>query len=506
MRRPTLALLAGAVAVLTGCGSTVQLGPQGQQHTAGLSVPTTGTGANGGLTGPAPAGTGGNAALPGVAGTDTTSGGSGFTSGGSSGVAPGTTSSGGRTSTGGTTTGAGRITGPVQIGFLNTKTGNASSFGVNVGQTYQPSDIFKALVKALNAHGGLAGRPIVPIVADTDTASPDWNTDYQAACAKFTQDNHASAVIGYSFDFNESFESCLSRAGVLHLDGGYSVGDVASFAQYPYLVSTTAPTSDRRYLLQVSAAVSSGLLTPKNKLGLLLDNCPFDQRAYRRTLFPYIRQHHLNVAATATGDCVSGANGDGNAAAQIQAAELSFRSKGVDRVFLEGVPLVIFAQEAQQQHWFPKYLVTSATGGGAVEPNIPAQQAANVHGAGWMPEVDVDPSNQPPKTAAQKRCLSLLLSEGIKPSQYNDFVSAYTTCDGLFLYAAALSLTRGDSAAAAAVGAITRLGTSYSAVSTYDGATYYKPTHRDAPAEYRLWSWVNGCSCFRYHGQPLRMP
>ena len=109
----------------------------------------------------------------------------------------------------------------------------------------------------MNDSGGLAGRKIVPVVADTDTATARWETDYQAACATFTEDHHVSAVLGYSFAMIESFESCLTKAGVSHLSGGYAIGDEKTLDDYPALVATTNPTVDRRYLVQLDGAVNA---------------------------------------------------------------------------------------------------------------------------------------------------------------------------------------------------------------------------------------------------------
>lgn len=491
MRRQLAAAIVGLV-LLAGCGSTVQ-------QRGGVAAP--GEGLDASASGAAGDGLGG------VDGGDTIDG----VSGGESGATGSATSGGGGRNSvarGGAATASGtrNQTGPIQLGFLNTKVGNAAAFGLNVGETFPPRQIFEALVKAMNARGGMAGRRIVPVVADTDTASASWESDYQAACARLTQDNDVAAVVGYSFALMESFESCLAKAGVAHLNGGYAVGDVATFERYPHLVATSNVTSDRRFVLQLEAPMKAGVLTKANKLGLLLDDCAPQARAYQRSMAPFIKSNGLNVVATTTMSCAQGAGDVGGVAAQIQNAVLQFRSRGVDTVVTEGVPVVVFAQQAESQGWRPTYLLTSTSGGAALGANVPAAQAANMRGFGWLPAVDVTTGRQPPATAAQQKCLDMLKAEGIVPAQYNDFLSAYTTCDALFLYEAALTATRGAADAPSIVSAITALGAGYQSASTLNGRTGFGARRRDAPAEYRQWGWDNSCSCFVYKGEaaPLR--
>lgn len=398
-------------------------------------------------------------------------------------------------------------TAPIEIGFLNTKVGNAEAAGLNTGETYTPADVFRALVKAMNQRGGVVGRKIIPIVADTDTATARWETDYQAACATFTQDHHVSAVLGYSFAMIESFESCLTKAGVAHLNGGYAMGDEKTLDDYPGLFATTNPTVDRRYLVQLDAAVKSGFLKKTHRLGLVLDDCPPDWRAYNRTVVPYVKRQQLNVVAKTVLSCPDGATDVAPVVQQLNNAVLQFRSRNVNRVFVEGIPFIFFANTAEGQGWRPGYLLTSATAGWILEANnIPEGQLENIYAAGWLPYLDVSKVKQPPLTAPQKRCLSLLKSVGVIPQQYSDYVAAYTTCDAMFLYETALKATRGTSTSAVVARAIEALGTTYKGVTAHEARTGYGPDDHDAVSLYRPWTWQPDCKCFLYIGASRPLP
>jgi hypothetical protein len=189
-----------------------------------------------------------------------------------------------------------------------------------------------------------------------------------------------------------------------------------------------------------------------------------------------------------------------------QASWLLATNDCVTRVYANNnVEILLFVEDAESQAWHPGFITT--VGGASLEGNAPPDQLANVHGYGWMPEVDVNPQHQPyPPTRAQAECLSLLKSQGLIPKGYNDYLEAYTTCDAVFLYADALRLTGGSTTANRVAQAIESLGTSFQAASTYGGITDFSVSRRDAPAEWRPWAWSAGCSCFEYQGSPHAFP
>lgn len=481
MRR--LALLA-ALGLLAACGSTAQ--PTGvATGDGGLVAP--------GVTTPgavaAPDGATSDPGSTESTATPTTRPGAGPGSSGTPSAAPAPVAAGAR------------VTEPITIGFLNTVVGNAQALGLNAGETYSQRQVIDALVEAINEDGGLAGRQVDAIHAETDTASTNWEVSFAAACERFTRDNSVEAVLGYSFVLLDSFEQCLTDAGVVHVNAGYNLGDVQTFEEHPLLVGTTAVTADRRYVLQLQGAVDAGVLTPEHKVGLLRDDCPYSLRAHERSTLPYIERAGIDVVAEATIGCAQGAGDAGAIAGQIQNAVLQFRSRGVDTVVIEGVPIVIFAQNAESQSWHPRYLLTS--GGAAIEPNVPRGQAENMYGFGVFAPIDVNPSQQPPLTPGAERCLGLLARKNIVPKQYNDFVNAYTACDALFLYETALDATGGSSDSAGVLGAITALGERYVGVSGLEGRTSFSAERRDGPSRYRQWGWIDDCSCFQYIGPAL---
>jgi ABC-type branched-subunit amino acid transport system substrate-binding protein len=496
-----LALL-GLALLLSGCGSTVQ----------GTSASTTAAG-NGLTSGQAPA-----AQL----GGPTTTGGTQLPGGSSSstGGTPGTPgASGSQGQTGGTQPGpqagpqtnqpAGAAnTAPIELGFMSTNTGNAQQLGLNAGQTYSDKQAYEALVKEYNQHGGLSGRKIVPVYGDTDTASSDWNGQFQAACAHLTEDNHVQAVLGYVFVFLDSFERCLAQHQVPHLYGGYQPGDQQAQQDFPTIVSVAHPTVDGSNETVLSGAMAAGVLTTKSKLGILYDACAHGDRAFTKSTEPWLKAHRLNYETVAM-PCSSGSSDVSAGASAVQGAELQFAAHGVNVVFVpNAIGLLVFMNNAESQGYHPTYINQGF--GAAFEAQggaVPQAQLKNLHGFGWMPAIDANQQHQPYATTPQQAaCLSKLKHQGLIPKQYNDFMFAYVTCDSLDLYAKALALTGGRSGLAEVRSALLRVMPSFTGAATYGGAYAVSERQRGGPGSYRETAWTDSCSCFTYRGTVRRVP
>ena len=489
--------LVGAL-LLTACGTTVPVqsqvaasnglgGPGGSQDPA-LAQSTTG-GATSGT--PGPAGTGGGSA--GTSGGATT--GTGVTS-------PGLPSAA-------ATVGGGKVSAPLSIGVVLTATSNAQQFGVSLGNTYSERQVDDAIIKGLNAQGGLAGRKIVPVYAQTDTGSSNWETDFSAACATFTQDHHVVAVLGYVFNYFSSFERCLAAKRIPHLSTGFNVPDREELAPFPLQLDLDVPTIDRRGLLKLVGATSDGVMTSKNKIGLVTDTCPGTPTSLQHVFLPAANKLGLHVVKTITINCPNGNADSASAVSALQSGVLQFASAGVDRVIFhassEGPALLLFTLSAESQGYRPSYVVSSLANLEALRADFPARQIGNIHGYGWMPTQDVPPRYYPAANGLQQRCLKLLRTGDVVPSTGPDFYYGYNFCESLFVYERALLARHGDSDGTGVVAAVKGLGTSFASL-TNQGGSAFAPDLPDAPRSMRHLVYTSSCSCFRYTGPTRAIP
>jgi hypothetical protein len=509
-RKPTLAVVALSVALLSGCGSTIEMGSQAQQvldggsGDQGFTVPsdtgpdTTAATPNRTSTEPEPGGQDGSASTP-----------SSDAHGGDGRIGQPTTPT---ASSNPDATRPPRQTGPLTIGFLTTDTSNAASTGASLGNTVSETGVDTALINALNKKGGIAGRQVKLVLAHTDTGATNWSNDFQAACATFTEDHHVDAVLGYQFTYEPNLESCLAKKGIPHLSNGFNVPSSSVLAQYPLFWSLDVPTIGDRSIAKFEGAIKTGFLTPQNKLGIVLDDCPGTLPAWKSEVRPYLVAHHINIAVEYTTTCGTGNNaGTAATVTGVTSALLKFRSAGVNRISFVSVSeapvLYVISTVAQTQSYYPGWIVSSLGQLAIIGGQAPKSEMRNTHGYGWLPSQDVPPRYNPKPNASQRRCVSLLASEGVKPRSAADFGYAYNACEAVFLYERALELTNGNSDGRLVSDAIGSVGNKFeSMLNLYGRSTYSSSRRNNAPAVYKPINWDGTCSCFRYGHQTYSMP
>jgi ABC-type branched-subunit amino acid transport system substrate-binding protein len=490
-RRPVVLLVVVGL-LLAACGSTVNRATEALAPTSGASG-TTPTGEDQPATG-----------TPGTDGTDGT-------------LAPGATVPAGATP--GTPTGAATATtvaagptsavptGPIQLGFMVSTTSNAAAFGGSLPQTVTEEELIRALVARTNAAGGLHGRKIVPVFAKNDSASSNFDADFAAACAKFTEDAHVEAVLGYVSDELAPLESCLTAKRIPHLSATYEPSDAPTLANnYPYLFELASPTLERRTQMKVDGAIAAGLLTPQSRLGVVFAGCPLAIRSWEKVAKPYIESRGITVASVFMTGCPHGAGDVTTEVSKIGNLILQFRSAKVDTLLFHNsdlAALFIIANAAEPQGYRPTYIVSSMAQLQTVGPQIPPTQRVNVHGFGWIPANDVPRSSFPPFPPAASRCLSVLKAGGVSPSTSIDFSKSFYFCDALFLFAEAVDATGGRTDGPSVAAAIEAMGDRHASAVSLDGTSRFGKGRHEGIVSARRIDYRTDCQCFAYGTQTV---
>lgn len=499
-RRVAPALL--ATLLLSACGSTVaeRAGSQGAPVSQG------GLGQDGAEAGGGVGRTGGTP----VESTGTQIGRAPSAVAGGTGSAPGTNRTG---SVALPTSGTAKVLSPITIAMVKTATTGAASIGLKLNNTYTEQQFYDALIGALNARGGLAGRKIKPVYDEVDPFHNNWAQDYAEACSKFTQDHKVDLVLGYVFNYDRAFEACLARKGIPHLSTTFNVPDETELRKFPLLLNVEVPTITRRTLAKLDGATATGALTPASKVGVAYDNCPGTQRSYTQAAKPAFARYKVKVVKEFQLSCVTGQSDSGRSTAEIQSMGLQFQSAGVTHVFLhsvsEGPAMAFFMQNAESQNYHPTYIMSSLANLMFATTNpqlVPPEQARNVKAFGWMPFEDVTVDKYPAKNAAQLRCLDLLKSQKVVPTSSLDYKFAYTTCEVLFIAERALTATRGDSTGPTFIRGVQSLGTSFQSVSKLGGFAAFGTNRHDAVLKARPLIYFDSCSCFNYTGSVRDIP
>jgi hypothetical protein len=484
------------MASVAACGTTVHspAGVRAAQIGSGLSVPTTA---------PSP---GSATGQPGETGTGPAGAVTGSTSpGGRSPVGPGSI-----TSTGPALIPAGSSTGPIKVGFMYSVNDAAEAAGVDNNTSINAGNVMHALVAAYNHRGGFAGRRIEPVYASIRSSSNDFEGDLAAACAKLTQDNHVAAVINVLGLYSESFYACLAKAGVpvISGDAGPDLYDARAF---PLLFTPDSMLGDTRVIQVVDRLHDSGWLSSRDKLGVVIENCPINKRIYSNSLAPELRRLGIAVAATAEPHCFQAISDLGTISTSMGSAVVQFRQRGVSKVMFvsqaqEGTIAYEFMLAAGNQGWYPGYALSSASFATTLQAQsgVPEREFSNARGIGWSPPTDTVKRGQWATTPTARRCLRQVRSQGMHPSTATDDLQLETVCDAFVLYDAALRTSRGDASASAIQTGLRAAGRSFVSSFSLSGATGFWDHGRLTPAVGRPFRYVSSQGGFVYTGRPFR--
>jgi ABC-type branched-subunit amino acid transport system substrate-binding protein len=482
-----------AAAVLAGCGTTVPLQGSGQSADAGLGPLQPGTS----LT-PGADTTGGGGLIPGTA-----------TSGGATGT--GTSGTSGSALPGPTFTrppvpGPGRTLPPIEIGsyYLEGASGalSAQGFGGLVIPDNKP--LFDAMVRYLNAHGGLGGRQIKTVWFKY-VSGGDPSTQDAAACQTFTEDHHVFLVIGGIGSGAGLLGPCLTRHGV-PLIGANAGGDARYFSENHRFIYEPGQASFTRGLSTLVGDLhAGGWFTGTHKIGVV---------QYEGAVYDHAVDDGLVTALGRLGltvfDRVKYSGADNNSIAQGSAsAVLKFNTEHVDRVIFMGpggAAANDFMGAASTQHYYPKYGVWSADSPYILGILSPPDQLANATGIGYQPGLDVAGTQDPTATTpAGKACLTFWDSVGQTDHSALNNPLQRATCDIFSTLLRAVAAGAGTTTSTAALEAgYDAVGGSYSPAGTF--IIRFRPGSHDAAGGYRRLVYQTSCKCFRYVGATRPLP
>lgn len=415
-------------------------------------------------------------------------------------------SSGGASGSGGAGSGPGGAQGPAAVSqgvtdkeiFIGISTAQdfdtvAATYGISDSDSQSDRAKAEAVVNAVNASGGIAGRKVVPVFHDISAAG-NFDSEAQAACAKWTQDNKVFAALAWLYD-RETLVSCLAKRNTPLLKSSFQIYDdqtAGAFAGYLYQHDFLF---GNRWGIYVDRLVARGFLKPEHRVGLLRLDTPEHARTADGTVKPRLAAQKLNLVDEIA---VKKFNGAGEAvsdtASAVGNAVLRFRSANIDRVLILDIGGVLgqfFMTHAESQGYRPKYGLNSINRPEFLVNNVPAAQLAGAAGAGWWPIEDTGQASggQP----GEKRCAEVLRAAGLGADDF----TGLSYCSRLFFLQAALDGQRDVTPAALRAGA-DRLGTGFSSALTQ--ATSYAGGRYDGVGAVRDFVYDPGCGCFAYTG------
>jgi ABC-type branched-subunit amino acid transport system substrate-binding protein len=524
MKRNDPRLLAGALlaVALCSCGTTVSgtaaeqaARTPGATGTDSLSVPSAGT-SPGAIMGGA----------DGLSGPGTVAGGS---TGPGTSTIPGSNGSTPAIPPGGSSQqmGLGITDSKIYIGVVYSSGADAANraLGNNITTGDQQADA-QAVIDEINSNGGVAGRKLVPIYYDYQTADArPYTTIDSEACAKFTQDNHVFAVAGDGL--TDNFDACIDHAGVLLVSSiGQLIGPNSNFfRKYPYNFQAGYVSQDRmmaeeaRSLLRQDyysgwdANTGKPSKLAKAKLGIISFDTPNWSVPLHSVFLPALGRagHPVNSADVQEVAYPSQTNQIGNSVAQIQSAVLRFRQDGVTHVIVfdgNGSMTLHMLNNMRGQRYYPRLGINSATGA-QVLANSYHEDSRSFNGAvglGWLPLLDL-PGGAGDKyfRSATQDCIRMVekrSGQHFADTNAASFATGY--CDELGLIADSINksgpIVNRDTARAA----IEALRGGFPAAGTY--GVYFSPAQHDGIDYGYDLRFDTSCNCTKYVNGPFRIP
>lgn len=391
--------------------------------------------------------------------------------------------------------------GPITIGFVAAGDGRegASQAGADAGNTVTFEAVFDAFVKAYNGRGGLGGRQIRPIKYIISVTETNYEQALAGACEYITNDNKVDLLVSGLGYYSRSFVACIAKSRLPHVEVGAAPTDSTDLAAYPTYVSVSEPEVTTRFDAVFRGARASGLLPPGTKVGVVLEDCDYQVRAYDRSIARLVRTYGLDLSMFRT-SCVTGFGDSGALTASLQSAVLRFSSDGVTRVFFgttgEAVFHLLFDKQAEPQRYSPVYLSSSLMqAASGTSANFSPDRLKLIHGWGYSPDNDVAARRTEPPAVA---CLKEARAAGLAPASKTDDWYVSLVCAGFSLLDRVLVRTAGHSDVSSFLAGLETLGSTWKSPATMGSTSLFTKGRHYGPSHWREFVFSGSCSCFTY--------
>lgn len=394
----------------------------------------------------------------------------------------------------------------IKVGFwIVDVSGTCSTLGVSGNPACEESDEgeIEAINTWINAHGGIAGRKLDPVVIKSDVERSGYAAEAEAACEAFTEDHKVFVVVVPPQISRPEFVSCLAARNTPVVDGGFWPFDRRDWQRLAgILYMPNRPRPERWVAAYIDGLAAQGFFGKGTKVGLLrFEGAPF-RRVTEGVLKPRLAAHGVRLTdefAITPPQNTSSEYGTMNA--QLNSAVLRFNDKDVDRVIFFGTLLEMqffFMHSAEAQGFRPRYGLSSLDWPSFLEGLAPRDQLRGAVGVGWSIGYDVAAARDPGPNAAATRCKKILQDAGLDPGAGRN-----AKCDSAFFLKAALDRAPALNLMGLRL-AVEGMGRSFEPAETF--AAQFGPSRYDGPASFRYVRFDDGCACFRYSGGLRPLP
>ncbi len=432
-------------------------------------------------------------------------GGGGASEGG--GTAAGSGSGGGNASGGGGggSAAAAPSGGTIKIGAV-VPAGNAgAAFGVAANYGDDNGKYIEAMVDEINATGGIAGRKVEAVIAEqdqTDQSQEDETREGNEICTRMTEDEHVFMVMLFTITAYYNY-ACYARHQTPMYAWVNTTDEVTIRQLQPWLLPALWMNQTRMAKLFPIALQQEKALT--KKMAVIGFDVPSARRVIEKYLIPGVKKRGGLVIDEAY---PPPSYGEGVAA--ISSAILRFKQQGVNRIVIfapGGAAWLVAAREADSQNYHPGWAISTFDNPAGIGSLIPDGQLRNTVGAGFEVGYDVSEKAQPPLTAREKKCYSILRKRaGYQGKSRTARPNGHLLwCNAFWILQEALRPATGKEFGPADLAGL------YSSVGSFNAAgfppTTFTDNRYDAISQYATFRYLaDGCACFKYTSKYRKMP
>jgi hypothetical protein len=362
---------------------------------------------------------------------------------------------------------------------------------------------FKNIAAYVNAHGGIAGRQVVPVIFHTELSGISFAQSTQQACTYFTQDIPVSIVISQNAIPGESV-ACLTQHHIITVSADTYPYDNADYtAAFPYLYKPDHARPERWVKAYVDGLNTAGFFNGNTKIGLVRYNYPEFTQVTNSVLIPELQAKGHSLAQDAVITAPASVDAFGTLQTQLQTTVLKFKSEGINRVFFltdVGTVDLFWYSMAKAQNYFPRYGLSSNQEMSVFVDMAPPPTLDGSVGVGWDPFYDVKPAQDPGGNQATALCKQIMNDPQDTPVGRNN------KCDSMFFIQTALDKANssGSLSAQGFQQAVAGLGTTFPPAEVF--STQFGPGLYDGASSYRIYAFSTACKCFQYTGPSYPMP
>ena len=401
----------------------------------------------------------------------------------------------------------------VKVGFFSVSNTNAvnSAAGINgLNNTGDDQAQAKAMAQWVNAHGGIGGRMIDPVIVAVDGSNTDPTYTVQL-CHTMVDDKQVFAVVNTLKETQDATQ-CYMSSHTLYFGEGLVEYDAATIAGWgSYYWSPSLPNLDRSMAEELDALQSKSFFTSKDKVGYFYLDQASTQATISRTVSPRLSRMGYDVSNpnAANGVVTVGISSSSSVADELSAINngmLKMKTSNVTKVFYvddAGGTIALFSmRDADNLNYHTvSYGLQSLDGLDAVAYLEPTDQVQNSVGVGYLPWADTSTANSDgfPGSSAEAQCLKIMNDAGIAtptpPGRDGEAtVGMMSFCDAvMLLYQGSQGLGQNLTVASFAAGA-EHLGNAYQSGLAYSGGSFVGPRHHDADDVYRTLHWDTSCT------------